>query len=356
MRKLKLRLIVTLVSLFGLTLAFQNCSPDMGFSTDFASEVIKDDAQGLVEVINGPGENGNNSIPNSGTWVGPLPPDSNPTPNPSVGGSGSSGSSTNSSSTPSSSALYNIVAGDIATCNSLVASHVGAGYPSCQIGGGCGISCGVPGASCPSANPSLPGACLQKKSGSSQSSSSSSSCSFAGSSVANGASVTAYLSSSAPYGSSCQAQTRTCSNGVLSGSYSASSCSVQSQQTQPSVSTKCMDRDLSSIATAFFPEPAGVHPDIKKLYTDIFGGVGKHLSGAQYITNLYNQGYTLQSLRNDLVNDSATLSTINNLYQTYLNRNIDPADFNNVKNYLKNGGDLRSIELQIIASAECKSQ
>lgn len=47
-----------------------------------------------------------------------------------------------------------------------------------------------------------------------------------GGSIAHGASVTAYASASVPCGSSCSSQTRTCSNGTLSGSYTASSCSV----------------------------------------------------------------------------------------------------------------------------------
>ena len=44
--------------------------------------------------------------------------------------------------------------------------------------------------------------------------------------VANGASVTAYAASSVGCGGSCSSQTRTCSNGSLSGSYGNTSCSV----------------------------------------------------------------------------------------------------------------------------------
>jgi hypothetical protein len=54
----------------------------------------------------------------------------------------------------------------------------------------------------------------------------SSSCNFNGKSVAGGSSVTAYQTSSAPYGSTCISQQRTCSNGVLSGSYPFASCTV----------------------------------------------------------------------------------------------------------------------------------
>jgi hypothetical protein len=52
------------------------------------------------------------------------------------------------------------------------------------------------------------------------------SCTFNGSTVNSGSSVTAYQSSSVPYGQSCASQTRTCSNGSLSGSYQYGSCSV----------------------------------------------------------------------------------------------------------------------------------
>jgi len=47
-----------------------------------------------------------------------------------------------------------------------------------------------------------------------------------GGSIGNGASVTAYQNSSVACGSSCNSQTRTCTNGSLSGSYANSGCSV----------------------------------------------------------------------------------------------------------------------------------
>ncbi|MES3004916.1 MAG: InlB B-repeat-containing protein [Patescibacteria group bacterium] len=53
------------------------------------------------------------------------------------------------------------------------------------------------------------------------------SCSSPWGTVAHGYSNTAYQSSSVPYGSSCAPQTRTCSNGSMSGSYTATSCSVE---------------------------------------------------------------------------------------------------------------------------------
>jgi hypothetical protein len=47
-----------------------------------------------------------------------------------------------------------------------------------------------------------------------------------GGTIASGQSVTAYLTSSVSYGSTCSSQTRTCTNGVLSGTYTYSNCTV----------------------------------------------------------------------------------------------------------------------------------
>lgn len=52
------------------------------------------------------------------------------------------------------------------------------------------------------------------------------SCTFNGMPVLHGGSVTAFAQSSVPFGSTCQQQTRTCSNGALSGSYTYATCSV----------------------------------------------------------------------------------------------------------------------------------
>lgn len=54
------------------------------------------------------------------------------------------------------------------------------------------------------------------------------SCLFNGQTIAHGQSVTAYASSSVSYGGSCSGQTRTCNNGLLSGSYNYASCSMES--------------------------------------------------------------------------------------------------------------------------------
>lgn len=53
------------------------------------------------------------------------------------------------------------------------------------------------------------------------------SCSWNGQTIASGSSVSAYQASSVQSGSQCVSQTRTCTNGTLSGSYAYASCSVQ---------------------------------------------------------------------------------------------------------------------------------
>lgn len=52
------------------------------------------------------------------------------------------------------------------------------------------------------------------------------SCSLGGQSVQNNMSVVRYLASSVPYGSTCISEVRICSNGALSGSYTATECAV----------------------------------------------------------------------------------------------------------------------------------
>lgn len=52
-------------------------------------------------------------------------------------------------------------------------------------------------------------------------------CNFNGNTVLHGSSVTAYQEASVSFGSTCSSQSRTCNNGVLSGSYFNTSCLVQ---------------------------------------------------------------------------------------------------------------------------------
>lgn len=56
--------------------------------------------------------------------------------------------------------LINVVhGGGKAACEAVIRENFGI-VATCSIGGGCGVSCGMPGPDCPSANPGLWGACL----------------------------------------------------------------------------------------------------------------------------------------------------------------------------------------------------
>lgn len=66
-------------------------------------------------------------------------------------------------------------------------------------------------------------------------------CSFNGQTVANGASIVAYQASSVPAGGSCKSETRTCFQGVLTGSYGNATCTVgtTTPQTGPVTDANC---------------------------------------------------------------------------------------------------------------------
>jgi hypothetical protein len=55
--------------------------------------------------------------------------------------------------------LYNFVAGSKDTCENSIYERLGI-RETCRVGGGCGLSCGMPSASCASANPINYGACI----------------------------------------------------------------------------------------------------------------------------------------------------------------------------------------------------
>lgn len=57
------------------------------------------------------------------------------------------------------------------------------------------------------------------------------SCAFNGQTIAHGQTIKVYQAPSVAYGQSCVAQNRTCNNGVLSGSYLSSTCTVDPQPT-----------------------------------------------------------------------------------------------------------------------------
>lgn len=71
-----------------------------------------------------------------------------------------------------------------------------------------------------------------------------------GATVTNGSSVTAYNTASVPAGFSCIAETRTCSNGILSGSGSFASCAVQTTRAITVTATSTGTGAISGINAA----------------------------------------------------------------------------------------------------------
>ena len=80
------------------------------------------------------------------------------------------------------------------------------------------------------------------------------SCSFNGMTIANGQTVTAYQSSSVSYNQTCKKETRTCQNGVLSGSYAYGACA----QNEPrgclfNGHTLCNGQHVTAYASSLVP-------------------------------------------------------------------------------------------------------
>ena len=63
------------------------------------------------------------------------------------------------------------------------------------------------------------------------------SCTLGGQEIEHGLSLTTYLSASVSFGSTCSSQSRTCNNGVLSGTYNFGSCAVAAPEPEPAPST-----------------------------------------------------------------------------------------------------------------------
>ncbi len=80
------------------------------------------------------------------------------------------------------------------------------------------------------------------------------SCTFNGQSIADGTSVTAYSSPSVPYGSTCQQETATCSNGVLplDSGYTYASCTVQAPACSPDSAAETIPYSSWTLSSASF--------------------------------------------------------------------------------------------------------
>lgn len=84
------------------------------------------------------------------------------------------------------------------------------------------------------------------------------SCIFNGQTIPDGNSVTAYADSSVNAGSTCNPQTRTCSNGTLSGSYANASCTVAVCDPFTNPGPNCSSSSPGLQGSLFYEPPATV--------------------------------------------------------------------------------------------------
>jgi hypothetical protein len=104
-------------------------------------------------------------------------------------------------------------------------------------------------------------------------------CNFNGLTVLHLGNVTAYQASTVPFGQTCISQSRTCNNGILSGSYINSSCSVLPQTTTPSQPIPQIGSDFdtlskaSNVVIAFRGNEAGFFNNDPRLYSLPYGSM-----------------------------------------------------------------------------------
>ena len=123
-----------------------------------------------------------------------------------------------------------------------------------------------------------------------------------GTTVANGNSVTAHITSSVAYGSACTSETRTCTNGQLSGSYTYSTCNVS-----PAPTALASITDKTSFWAHLYTCILGRQPDtsglnyyvsqtgtgiasLRAAYQSMFGSseyLTKQTSNDAYVASLY---------------------------------------------------------------------
>lgn len=149
------------------------------------------------------------------------------------------------------------------------------------------------------------------------------SCTFNGQTIASGSSVTAYQSASVPYGSTCVSQTRTCSNGVLSGSYAYASCSVQAAP-PPSTDTQAPSVRItfpvngslvSRYSTVSIATAATDNVAVTRVETFVNGTLMCRDTTAPYtcawrVPSGYGRYYKIQSFGYDMAGNKGTSSIV----------------------------------------------
>ena len=95
-------------------------------------------------------------------------------------------------------------------------------------------------------------------------------CQFNGNSIANGTSVTTYQSSTVPFGQSCQSEQRFCTNGVLGGTYPFQSCS---EAGPASCAFNGSDVPHGGVITAFMADTVPIGSTCSSQVRSCFNGV-----------------------------------------------------------------------------------
>src|SRR3989338_4889438 len=124
------------------------------------------------------------------------------------------------------------------------------------------------------------------------------SCTFNGQTIASGSSVTAYQASSVAAGQTCTSQTRTCQNGSLSGSYTNTSCTVQSGSNVPttvnafwtSMYSCVLDRAADTAGLNYWVEQTnsvGSPPTAYRNFYDSAEYRARGTSDTDYVNSLY---------------------------------------------------------------------
>lgn len=131
-----------------------------------------------------------------------------------------------------------------------------------------------------------------------------------GGSIGNGQSTTAYQASTVPYGSSCTSQTRTCNNGTLSGSYQYQSCSVTSAASCTLNGVTVADGSSRTFYSAQTGSPCSVLAQSRSCSNGVLSGSASYQYGSCACAPIYScAGNTITHTDSSCITSSVTSCT-----------------------------------------------
>lgn len=113
-----------------------------------------------------------------------------------------------------------------------------------------------------------------------------------GSAVPHGYQVTAFSASSVEYGSTCQSETRVCTEGVLSGTYTASACAVEDPVPHPLISALSGSSAAVTASSSYATTPVWKAFDGQVGTYDAYNARWQSAEGVSAATITYNFGST----------------------------------------------------------------